>query len=80
MSAKSLQCTYEGKAEGGSYAGSGKGSLALAAGNKSRLDLITKHGEDEYKVKSICDGEKMMNTATAGQENSGRHRRVKTIF
>jgi outer membrane lipoprotein-sorting protein len=60
-SAKSVECSFEAKGEGGKAAdGSAKGSLTLGEGNKSRLEMTLKKGAEVEKIALICDGEKMM--------------------
>jgi outer membrane lipoprotein-sorting protein len=71
--AKSLECTYEAKSEGGTtagrYTGSFKGSLALAEGNKSRLEMSGKfEGEEVRKTTDVSDGERIVSLAEDGTE------------
>src|SRR5260370_18232043 len=57
-SAKSLECGFDATVEGGKKDGKLKGSLALAEGNKSRLEAVgSQQGEPEKKIALISDGE-----------------------
>ena len=66
--AKNLACTYEAKFTGGKETGSLKGSLALADGNKSRLEMIGPGVGPDANLTLISNGEKM----TALQDKSGK--------
>jgi outer membrane lipoprotein-sorting protein len=58
-SAKSLECTFEAKVEGGKEAGTIKGSLMLTEGNKSRLEMSFEHSGKTDKETMVSDGTKM---------------------
>ena len=58
-SAKSLECTFEGKMEGEKKSMSLKGGLAVAEGNKSYMVLQSDFEGKSHSFTTVCDGKEM---------------------